>query len=302
MIDLAGPSFPQRIVCLTEETVETLYLLGEQDRIVGVSGFARRPPAVRSKPRVSTFLDANYDAILALKPDLVLTFSDVQAEIVRQLALRGVTVFHFNQRRIAGIFEMIVMLSRLIGREDAGRALIDELQRGLDRIAASAAAFPHRPRVFFEEWSDPLIGGIGWVEELVSIAGGDPIFPEHVHGGKAQDRVVDPSQVVARDPEVILASWCGKKVNIAEILARPGWNTISAVRNGHVYEIPSDCILQPGPASLTDGIRHLHAAIARAAGIAIAPDLAPPAAPLRAATQPASQPATQSSEAHSGVE
>ncbi|HVZ83850.1 MAG TPA: cobalamin-binding protein [Terracidiphilus sp.] len=277
---MTASSFPRRIVCLTEETVETLYLLGEQDRIVGVSGFAKRPPEVRSKPRVATFVDANYDAILALNPDLVLTFSDVQAEIARQLALRGVTVFHFNQRRIAGIFEMIVLLSRILGREDAGRALIADLQSGLDRIAASAAAFPHRPRVFFEEWSDPLIGGIGWVEELIEIAGGSPIFPEHIHCGKAQDRVVDPQQVVARDPEVILASWCGKKVDIAEIVARPGWSGISAVRSGHVYEIPSDCILQPGPASLTDGIRHLHAAIARAAGAAIAPELLPPT-PMR---------------------
>ncbi|HZB89439.1 MAG TPA: cobalamin-binding protein [Terracidiphilus sp.] len=271
---MTDPSFPQRIVCLTEETVETLYLLGEQDRIVGVSGFATRPPAVRSKPRVSTFLDASYDAILALQPDLVLTFSDVQAEIVRQLALRGVTVFHFNQRRIAGIFEMIVLLSRLIGREDAGRALVADLQRGLDRVAASAAAFPHRPRVFFEEWSDPLIGGIGWVEELVEIAGGTPIFPEHVNGGKAQDRVVDPREVVVRDPQVIFASWCGKKVDTAEIVARPGWSAISAVRGGHVYEVPSDIILQPGPAALTDGVRRLHAALARAVGFAAAPQSA----------------------------
>jgi iron complex transport system substrate-binding protein len=269
-------AFPQRIICLTEETVETLYLLGEDERIVGVSGFARRPPEVRKKPRVSTFLDANFDAILALKPDLVLTFSDVQAEIVRQLALRGVTVFHFNQRRIAGIFEMILMLSRLIGREEGGRELITELQRGLDAIAASARRFPRGPRVYFEEWNDPLIGGIGWVEELVEIAGGEPIFPALVDCGKAQDRVVNANEVVARDPEVILASWCGKRVKIDEIKGRPGWSETSAVRNGHVYEIPSDCILQPGPASLTEGVKHLHAAIARAVGATVPTELQPP--------------------------
>ncbi|HWA92986.1 MAG TPA: cobalamin-binding protein [Terracidiphilus sp.] len=270
--------FPQRIVCLTEETVETLYLLGEQDRIVGVSGFALRPPEVRRKPRVATFLDAKYDDILALRPDVVLTFSDVQAEIAKQLALRGVTVFHFNQRRIAGIFEMILMLTRLIGREADGRVLITELQTGLDNIRKSAEKFPRRPRVYFEEWNDPLIGGIGWVEELVEIAGGEPVFPALVECGKAQDRVVTSADVIARDPEVILASWCGKKVKINEITSRPGWDAISAVRNGHVYEIPSDCILQPGPASLTDGIKHLHAAIARAVGVSVAPKLFPPEA------------------------
>ncbi|MDE3199359.1 MAG: cobalamin-binding protein [Acidobacteriota bacterium] len=268
-------SFPERIVCLTEETVETLYLLGEQDRIVGVSGFARRPPEVRTKPRVATFLDAKYDDILALKPDLVLTFSDVQAEIIKQLALRGVTVFHFNQRRIAGIFEMIVMLTRLIGREADGAALIAKLESGLDKIRDSAKRFPHRPRVYFEEWDDPLIGGIGWVEELIEIAGGEPVFPALVGCGKAQDRVVTAADVIARDPEVILASWCGKKVKIDEIASRPGWDAISAVRNRHVYEIPSDCILQPGPASLTDGVKHLHAAIARAVGVEVAQELLP---------------------------
>ncbi len=273
---MTSESFPQRIVCLTEETVETLYLLGEEDRIVGVSGFARRPPEVRQKPRVATFLDAKYEAILALKPDVVLTFSDVQAEIAKQLALRGVTVLHFNQRRITGIFEMIVMLTRLIGREASGQALIAELNAGLERIRESAKSFPRRPRVYFEEWNDPLIGGIGWVEELLEIAGGEPVFPALVNCGKAQDRVIAPADVIARDPEVILASWCGKKVKVDEIRTRPGWDAISAVRNGHVYEIPSDCILQPGPASLTDGVRHLHAALARAVGVTVAPELLPP--------------------------
>jgi len=200
--------FPRRIVCLTDETTEVLYLLGEQDRIVGVSGYATRPPEARRKPRVSAFKNAKFDAILALKPDLVLTFSDVQAEITRQLVLRGVTVLNFNQRSIAEILEMIAALARLVGKPDEGLALVASLQSGLRAIAKSAQAFPHRPRVFFEEWKDPLISGIRWVEELVEIAGGEILFPELAACGKAQDRVVDPAAVVERDPEVILASWC----------------------------------------------------------------------------------------------
>ena len=272
----SSPSdFPRRIVCLTDETVEVLYLLGEQDRIVGVSGYAKRPPEVRSKPRVSAFRDANIEAILDLKPDLILTFSDVQAEITRNVVLRGATVLNFNQRSIAEIFDMISVLARLVGKPDEGRALNEKLQSGLHEIEASAWKFPRRPRVFFEEWNDPLISGIRWVEELISIAGGDPIFPELRACGKAQDRVVDPSAVIARDPEVILASWCGMKVSIDFIRARPGWASTSAVRNGHIYEIPSTCILQPGPASLTEGVRQLHAVIARIVGAEVTPELSP---------------------------
>jgi iron complex transport system substrate-binding protein len=272
----SNPSdFPRRIVCLTDETTETLYLLGQQDRIVGVSGYAKRPPEARKKPRVSAFRDANIEAILDLKPDLVLTFSDVQAEITRNLVLRGATVLNFNQRSIAEIFEMISVLARLVGKPDEGHVLIEELQSGLREIEASARKFPSRPRVFFEEWKDPLIGGIRWVEELVSIAGGDPIFPELRECGKAQDRVVDPSAVVARDPEVILASWCGMKVSIDSIRARPGWSEINAVRSGHIYEIPSTCILQPGPASLTEGARQLHAVLAHVVDANVAPGLMP---------------------------
>lgn len=254
--------FPRRIVCLTDETAEVLYLLGEQDRIAGVSGYASRPPEVRTKPRVSAFRNAKFDAILALKPDMVLTFSDVQAEITKELVLRGLTVLNFNQRSIAEIFEMIATLSRLVGKEKEGCALIGSLRRGLDEIADSAKAFPRRPRVFFEEWNDPLISGIRWVEELVEIAGGEVLFPELRECGKARDRVVDPAAVAARNPEVILASWCGKKLDRRQIEARPGWAETSAVRNGHVYEIPSGCILQPGPASLTDGVRQIHAILA----------------------------------------
>jgi iron complex transport system substrate-binding protein len=262
-------------VCLTDETTEVLYLLGEQDRIVGVSGYATRPPEARRKPRVSAFKNARFDAILALKPDLVLTFSDVQAEITRQLVLRGVTVLNFNQRSIAEILDMIVALARLAGKPDEGLALIESLQSGLQAIAKSAQAFPHRPRVFFEEWKDPLISGIRWVEELVEIAGGEILFPELAACGKAQDRVVDPAVVVERDPEVILASWCGMKVNKALIRSRAGWDSTSAVRNGHVYEIKSTYILQPGPASLTEGVRQIHAILAQVASVSAPPALKP---------------------------
>ena len=271
----AAPDFPRRIVCLSDETTETLYLLGAQDRIVGISGFSTRPPQARTKPRVSAFRDANLDAILDLKPDLVLTFSDVQAEITRDLILRGATVLNFNQRSIAGIFEMIALLARLIGKPDEGTALANTLQHGLRQIESSAQQFPHRPRVLFEEWMDPLISGIGWVEELIAIAGGDPVFPELLHCGKAHDRVIDPAAVLMRDPEVILASWCGMKVDIHAIRARPGWSSMSAVRNNHVYEVPSSTILQPGPAALTDGIQRIHAILARVVGADIRPGLEP---------------------------
>ncbi|MGO9326279.1 MAG: cobalamin-binding protein [Terracidiphilus sp.] len=267
--------FPRRIVCLTDETTEILYMLGEQDRIVGVSGYAHRPAEARSKPRVSAFRDANFKAILDLKPDLILTFSDVQAEITRELVLRGATVMNFNQRSIAEILDMIVVLSRIVGKPEAGLDLMEKLQHGLAEIATSAKSFPRRPRVFFEEWNDPLISGIQWVEELIEIAGGAVIFPELRACGKAQDRVVDPAAVVARNPEVILASWCGKKVNKDEICSRSGWSETSAVRSGHVYEVPSGTILQPGPASLTEGVRQVHAILARVAGAEVAPTLEP---------------------------
>jgi iron complex transport system substrate-binding protein len=258
--------FPRRIVCLTEETVETLYLLGEQDRIVGVSGYAQRPPEVRSKPRVAAFRDANIDAILDLKPDFVLTFSDVQADITRSLVLCGSTVLNFNQRTIAEIFDMIAVLARIVGKPAEGAAVIENLKRNLDQVADAASKFPHRPRVYFEEWYDPLISGIGWVEELIEVAGGELAFPELRNCGKAQDRVVDPSAVVQRNPEVILASWCGMQVKPDVIRSRPGWNAIAAVRNNCIYEVPSTIILQPGPASLTDGIAFIHAIFARVAG------------------------------------
>lgn len=258
--------FPRRIVCLTAETVETLYLLGEQARIVGVTGFATRPPEARSKPRIAAFSSADVEAVLELKPDLVLAFSDVQAEITRELVLRGVTVLNFNQRSVSEIFDMIATLSRLVGEPDKGRVLLNSLRNGLEEVVSAARALPFRPRVFFEEWNDPLISGIGWVDELAELAGGEVIFPELRGQGKARDRVVDPAAVVARDPQVILASWCGMKANVQEICSRRGWDETSAVRNGHVYEVPSSWILQPGPAALTDGVRELHRILARVAG------------------------------------
>jgi iron complex transport system substrate-binding protein len=267
----SSAEYPRRIVCLTDETTEVLYLLGEQDRIVGVSGYAHRPPEARSKPRVSAFRDANFEAILDLKPDLILTFSDVQAEITRQLVLRGATVMNFNQRSVAEIFDMIAMLSCIVEKQEAGKALIEQLRRGLADIAAAAKAFKHRPRVFFEEWNDPLISGIQWVEELIEIAGGEVIFPELLACGKAQDRVVESAEVARRDPEVIMASWCGMKVNRDAICSRAGWAETSAVRNGHVYELPSGPILQPGPGSLTEGVGQLHAILARVVGAEAAP-------------------------------
>jgi len=275
LIQTTATSFPRRIVCLTDETTEVLYLLGEQDRIVGVSGYAVRPPEARRKPRVSAFKNANFEAILDLKPDLVLTFSDVQAEITRQLVLRGVTVLNFNQRSIAQILDMIGAVARLVGKQREGEALLEELTSGLRAVAESAKGFPRRPRVFFEEWKDPLISGIRWVEELIDIAGGEILFPELAECGKAQDRVVDPAEVARRDPEVILASWCGMKVNKALIRSRAGWDATSAVRNGHIYEIKGTYILQPGPASLTEGVRQIHAILAQVAGVAPPPALCP---------------------------
>jgi iron complex transport system substrate-binding protein len=267
--------FPRRIVCLSAETTETLYLLGEQDRIIGVSGFTTRPPEARKKPQVSTFSEADCDAILALEPDLVLTFSDVQAEITRQLVLRGATVLNFNQRSIAEILDVVSTLGRLVGKPSQGEALVGALIRGLDEIALSAKAFPWRPRVFFEEWNAPLISGIRWVEELVLLAGGEPIFPELRPCGKSKDRVVEPSLVISRNPDVIVASWCGMKVKKQEIRSRPGWTAIGAIRNSHIYEIRSSLILQPGPAALTEGLRQIHAILAQVVGVEVDPSLQP---------------------------
>jgi iron complex transport system substrate-binding protein len=256
------PRYPERIVCLTEETTETLYLLGEGDRIVGVSGYTVRPPEARQKPKVSAFINAKFDKIEALKPDLVLAFSDLQADLVSELVRRGLNVVVFNQRSIAEILQMIRMLGGLIGREREAQQLADRLEADLDRLRESASRLSIRPRVFFEEWDEPLISGIRWVEELVEIAGGAPIFPELAGAGLARDRVVDPAEVARRDPQVIFASWCGKKMKKATIVSRPGWDQVSAVRDDRIYEIKSTYILQPGPASLTDGVQQMHAILA----------------------------------------
>ncbi|MDN2578608.1 cobalamin-binding protein [Aquibium sp. ELW1220] len=252
---------PQRIVCLTEETVETLYLLGEEDRIVGVSGYAVRPARVRrEKPRVSAFTSADMPKILALEPDLVFTFSDLQADIAAALIREGIAVHAFNQRDVAGILAMIRTVGALVGAAEKAKALA----RGYEgRLAAitKAGAGRARPRVFFEEWDEPLISGIGWVSELVSIAGGDDVFAGLAREKAAKDRIVAPQRVIEAAPDVILASWCGKKVRPEKIAARPGWETIPAVRDGRIVEIKSPLILQPGPAALTDGLDAILAAL-----------------------------------------
>jgi iron complex transport system substrate-binding protein len=250
--------YPTRIVCLTEETTETLYLLGEGDRVVGVSGYTVRPPEARQKPKVSAFLSARFDSIEALKPDLVLAFSDLQADLSAELVRRGIGVMTFNQRSVAEILQMIRMLGGIIGCQSRAEALADDLARGLDQIRVAAARFTRPLRTFFEEWDDPLISGIQWVEELVEIAGGRPIFPELSTARLAKDRIVDPAEVRRRDPEIVFASWCGKRMKKSTIVNRPGWDQITAVRHDRIHEIKSTYILQPGPASLTEGVRQLH--------------------------------------------
>src|SRR5688572_8290017 len=237
--------YPRRIVCLTEETTETLYLLGEGDRVAGVSGYTVRPPEARKKPRVSAFIHARYEKIEALKPDLILGFSDLQGDIAADLIKRGYPVMVFNQRSVAEILQMIRMVGALVGRAADADALAASMERGLDGIRTSAAHFSVRPRVYFEEWDDPLISGIRWVEELVEIAGGEPIFPELRDKKLGKDRIVAAEDVIARAPDVIVASWCGKAVRIPTITNRSGWEQVPAVRNGHIYEIKSSYILQP---------------------------------------------------------
>lgn len=250
--------YPERIVCLTEETTETLYLLGEGDRVVGVSGYTVRPPEARHKPKISAFINARFDKIETLRPDLVLAFSDLQADLSAELVRRGIPVVTFNQRSVAEILQMIRMLGGLVGVQDRAEQLADDLERGLDRIREQASRLPHRPRTFFEEWHEPLISGIRWVEELVEIAGGTPIFPELNGARLAKDRIVDPAEVARRNPEVIFASWCGKRAKKATIIGRPGWDRVDAVAHDRIYEIKSTYILQPGPASLTEGVEQLH--------------------------------------------
>ncbi len=248
---------PARIVCLTEEPTETLYALGEQARIVGISGFTVRPPRARlEKPKVSAFTSAKIDRILALRPDFVVGFSDIQADIAAELIRSGVEVWISNHRSVDGILDYIVRLGALVGAGDKATAYADGLRRDLDAISRQAAQWPGRPAVYFEEWDDPLISGIQWVAELIRIAGGDDIFPERAAEPLARQRILeDPGEVAARAPDIIIGSWCGKKFQPDRVAARPGWGAIPAVRDGELHEIKSPLILQPGPAALTDGVR-----------------------------------------------
>ena len=257
---------PQRIVCLTEETVETLYRLGEQDRIVGISGYCVRPPeARRDKPRVSAFTSADIPKILGLRPDLVLAFSDLQADIVAALIREGIAVHAFNQRSIAEIFDMIRMLGALVGAADRAGGLAAELEAGLAATRRRATMLPRRPLVYFEEWDEPMISGIAWVSELIEAAGGTDIFADRAGGKSAKERIVTTEEIIARQPDIIIGSWCGKKFRAEKVAARPGFERISAVRNGALHEIKSPIILQPGPAALTEGLTALQTIVAQTA-------------------------------------
>jgi iron complex transport system substrate-binding protein len=261
---MRNSGFPQRIVCLTEETTETLYLLGEDWRIVGISGFTVRPPqARREKPKVSAFTSARTDKIIALQPDLVLGFSDLQADIAAALIRAGIEVHVFNHRSVAEILRMVRTLGGMIGCEAKAAALVAQLEAGLAQVRARAAGFARRPRVYFEEWDDPLISGIGWVSELVTLAGGEECFPELAGQSLGRNRIIaEPLEVPRRAPDIVLASWCGKKFRPQSLAARPGWQAIPAVRDGYLREIKSSIILQPGPAALTDGVRAIQEVIA----------------------------------------
>src|SRR6476620_4304696 len=249
---------PSRIVCLTEETVETLYLLGEDYRIVGVSGYAVRPPRVRrEKPRGSAFISADVPKIIALKPDLVLTFSDLQANIVADLIRNNIAVHAFNQRDVGGIFDMIRTLGALVGASERADALANSLDARVDAVHERALRLPRRPRVYFEEWDEPMISGIAWVSALIEAAGGIEVFPQLAARKNARDGIVSVDDVIAAQPDIIIGSWCGKKFVPARVAARPGFSDVPAVSGGWLREIKSTLILQPGPAALTDGLDQL---------------------------------------------
>jgi iron complex transport system substrate-binding protein len=253
---------PERIVCLTEETVETLYLIGEDRRIVGISGYTVRPPrARREKPRVSAFTSADIPKILALKPDLVLSFSDLQADIAAQLIWHGVDVHAFNQRTIAEILDMVRMLGSLVSAPERAARLADELAAGVAAARVRGLSMSRRPKVYFEEWDEPMISGIGWVSELIEVAGGTDIFADRATAQSAKDRIVTREEVIAGAPDIIIGSWCGKKFRPEKVARRSGFETVPAVRHGALFEIKSTLILQPGPAALTDGLNALAAII-----------------------------------------
>ncbi|OJH41971.1 cobalamin-binding protein [Cystobacter ferrugineus] len=253
----SAPRYPERIVCMTEETVETLYRIGAGDRVVGVSGFTVRPPEARKKPRVSSFLDANFERILELKPDLVLGFSDLQADIGRELCKRGVPVVLFNQRSLAEILQTVRVVGALVGLAERAERLAEELEANLARHAEAAERLPRRPRVFFEEWHEPLISGIRWCSELVELVGGEDVCRESRQRQDAKGRIFEPAEVARRDPEGVIASWCGRKAKRDKIVSRPGWERVTAVVEDQLYEVKSPIILQPGPAALTDGVGEL---------------------------------------------
>jgi iron complex transport system substrate-binding protein len=265
-------TYPERIVCLTEETTETLYLLGEQDRIVGISGFTVRPPQARlEKPKTSAFTSARIDAILDLKPDLVLGFSNLQGDIARDLIKAGVEVYVFNHRSVSGILRMIATLGALVGEPAKGEALAKELAARVEAVRAASARLEKRPRVYFEEWDEPMISGIRWVSELIAIAGGEDCFAELGAESLAGNRIIhDAQEVVRRRPDIIIGSWCGKKFQPAQVKARTGWETIPAVSNDQVFEIKSPLILQPGPAALTDGLDAISAIVSSWVAVQVA--------------------------------
>jgi len=262
---------PQRIVCLTEETVETLYLIGEERRIVGISGYVVRPPrARREKPRVSAFTSADIPKILALEPDLVLTFSDLQAEIATTLIRAGVSLHAFNQRTVAEILDMIRMLGAMVGAAERADRLACELEQAVAAARLHAARLPWRPKVYFEEWDEPMISGIGWVSELIEAAGGIDVFADRAVCKAAKERIVSAAEVIDRQPDIIIGSWCGKKFRPEKLAHRPGFQGLPAVRAGALHEIKSSLILQPGPAALTDGLAALEAIIGRVSANALA--------------------------------
>lgn len=254
--------YPQRIVCLTEESTEMLYILGEEKRIVGISGFTVRPVRARKeKPKVSAYTSANIQKIVDLRPDLVIGFSDIQADIAKNLIAVGIEVWVTNHRSIQGILDFVVRLGAMVGKTEQAIQWTKAIDVKMEQMRQKNDG-RNRPRVFFEEWHDPLFSCIGWVDELISVAGGQNIFPELATQSLGKDRIIaDPYEVVRRQPDIILASWCGKKVVPQKIMARPGWQELKAVQNRQVYEVDASIILQPGPAALTDGLDILHGLI-----------------------------------------
>ncbi len=249
--------YPRRIVCLTAETTEIAFALGAGDRVVGVSGAATRPPEAREKPKVGGFTTFRLDKILALEPDLALAFSDLQADIVRDLVRGGIPVLALNQRSLTGVFQAILLVGGVLGSEERARGLVADMQEEMRQIREFSSVWPDRPRVYFEEWDEPPIAGIRWISELIEIAGGQDVFPELRGRPDARGRVVDPAEVARRAPQIILASWCGKRVDLEAIRRRPGWGSLEAVREGRLYAVPSADILAPGP-SLLRGLRTVH--------------------------------------------